>query len=112
MERAGFSPDGRRVVTAARDGTARIWDAVSGAQRSVLEPVGDYPTAVFDPKGDRVLTAGGHTQATLWNPWTGNKILSVASIGDGTGRLQPGRSQLCDFISNAAFLSGMRRMAR
>ena len=71
------------VVTAARDGTARIWDAVSGAQPLVLRPVGDsYPTAVFDLKGERVLTAGGHTQASLWNPWTGDKILSLASIRD------------------------------
>jgi WD40 repeat protein len=27
---AAFSSDGQRVVTAARDGTARLWDASSG----------------------------------------------------------------------------------
>ena len=53
-----FSPDGSRVITAARDGTARIWDAASGEQLFVLRPVGNFPTAVFDTKGNRVLTAG------------------------------------------------------
>ena len=31
-ESAGFSPDGTRIVTASRDGAARIWDVVSGIQ--------------------------------------------------------------------------------
>ncbi len=29
---AAFSPDGARVVTASRDGTARVWDAATGAE--------------------------------------------------------------------------------
>ena len=33
---AEFSPDGERVLTASDDGTARIWDADSGAQLQVL----------------------------------------------------------------------------
>ena len=93
VERAGFSPDGRRVITAARDGTARIWDADSGAQRAVLEPVGDYPTAVFDPSGERVLTAGENSHASLWDARTGTKLLSVNSTGDGLAGFSPdGRS--------------------
>src|SRR5260370_40475510 len=31
VEYAAFSPDGRRVVTASKDHTARVWDAVTGA---------------------------------------------------------------------------------
>src|SRR5207249_7550320 len=31
VEHAAFSPDGRRVVTASKDHTARVWDAATGA---------------------------------------------------------------------------------
>ena len=104
MERAGFSPDGRLVITAARDGTARIWDAASGAQRAVLKPVGDYPTAVFNSSGDQVLTAGADSQATLWNPRTGTKILSVASTGDGLAGFSPDGRSFATSLKRGVFI--------
>ena len=32
---AQFSPDGQRIVTASKDGTARVWDAATG------DPIGE-----------------------------------------------------------------------
>jgi WD40 repeat protein len=32
VKSAAFSEDGRRVVTASSDGTARLWDAASGQE--------------------------------------------------------------------------------
>ena len=46
-----FSPDGRRIITAAHDGTARIWDAETGGQVFVLHQPGDVHTALFSPDG-------------------------------------------------------------
>jgi WD40 repeat protein len=98
VERAEFSPDGSRVITAARDGTARVWNATSGERLFVLQPVGDFPTAIFSPNGNRVLTAGANSNATLWDAQTGMKVLSVSSrtsggMGDSRACFSPdGRS--------------------
>ena len=93
VERAEFSPDGSRVLTAARDGTARIWNATSGEQLFVLQPVGNFPTAIFSPNGNRVLTAGENSNASLWDAQTGTKVLSVESTGDARAGFSPdGRS--------------------
>src|SRR5262249_6630046 len=55
---AGFSGDGRRVVTTSLDNTARIWDAESGRQIAVLEGhSGAVMTAAFSEDGKRVVTA-------------------------------------------------------
>ncbi len=34
---AAFSPDGKRVVTASDDKTARVWDAETGTQIALLK---------------------------------------------------------------------------
>ena len=108
-----FSPDGSRVITAARDGTARIWDAASGEQHFVLRPVGDFPTAVFDTKGNRVLTAGDNSSASLWDARTGTKILSVGTTALRFGWLASVRMVAAlQPHKNGRFLSGTPRMAR
>lgn len=33
---AAFSPDGKRIITGSRDGTARIWDAATRKQIAEL----------------------------------------------------------------------------
>jgi WD40 repeat protein len=54
---AAFSPDGRKIVTASWDGTARIWDAVGGKELHVLKGhTNALLTARFSPDGRRVLT--------------------------------------------------------
>jgi WD40 repeat protein len=55
---AAFSPDGNRVVTAgSHDGTARVWDARTGAKLLTLEhPKGQVCSACFSPDGNRILT--------------------------------------------------------
>ena len=37
MWSAAFSPDGKRVVTASDDQTARLWDAETGKEIAVLQ---------------------------------------------------------------------------
>ena len=56
---AAFSPDGKRIVTASSDKTARLWDAESGKQ--IGEPLTGHTDAVmsaaFSPDGKRIVTA-------------------------------------------------------
>ena len=60
---ASFSPDGARLVTASWDGTARLWDAVSGAEVAVLKGHrGSVWAASFSPDGARVVTASSDRQ--------------------------------------------------
>jgi tetratricopeptide (TPR) repeat protein len=72
-----FSPDGRRIVTASNDRTARVWDAGTG--RPVTPPlkhngsVYGVDHAEFSPDGRRVLTASGEG-ARVWDATTGQPI--------------------------------------
>jgi WD40 repeat protein len=55
---AAFSSGGSRVVTASADGTARVWDAATGAP--IGDPIlhlGPVHSAALSPDGARVLTA-------------------------------------------------------
>jgi WD40 repeat protein len=67
-----FSPDGTRVATASRDGTARLWDTVSG--RQIGQPLRHEETifsVAFSPAGARVATASWDRTVQLWETNTG-----------------------------------------
>jgi hypothetical protein len=51
-----FSPDGRRIATAAADRTARIWDAENGNELHRLAHTCDVHFVTFSPDGQRLLT--------------------------------------------------------
>src|SRR5262249_44887718 len=74
VERATFSPDGSRVITGARDGTARVWNARSGEQILLLRQPGNNTAALFGHDGMRVLNASASSDPTLWDAKTGKKI--------------------------------------
>ena len=71
---AQFSPDGRRIVTASNDHTARVWDAQNGQllNRLVLDNDWVQP-AVFSPDGKRIVTAAYHT-ARVWDAESGKPL--------------------------------------
>jgi WD40 repeat protein len=67
-----YSPDGRRIVTASADRTARIWDAETGAERVLLKGHREAVyTARFSSDGLRVVTASRDDDVCVWNASSG-----------------------------------------
>jgi WD40 repeat protein len=65
---ATFSPDGKRIVTASGDNTARIWDAATGKTMAVLSGHSDRVySAAFSSQGDRIVTASADETARVWD---------------------------------------------
>ncbi len=71
---AEFDKDGRRVVTASDDGTARVWDVSTGECVAVLKHDGSVRHAAFSPAGDCVVTASADGTARIWDAATGQPL--------------------------------------
>jgi tRNA A-37 threonylcarbamoyl transferase component Bud32 len=94
VEAMAVSPDGRTIVTACRDHTARLWNATTGAAIGVPIKHGDCVVAVaFSPTGQAVLTGSWDRTARLWDAKTGEplgpalqhhgRVVAVAFSPDG-----------------------------
>ncbi len=97
---ARFSPDGTRVLTTSKDGTARIFDLAGSPRKGVSAPLvlrghgAAIHSAIFSPDGTCVATASDDRTVRLWNAATGkqqneleghtDKVLTVVFSPDGT----------------------------
>jgi WD40 repeat protein/serine/threonine protein kinase len=73
-----FSPDGRRVLTASWDKTAKIWEASSGSVVAVLRHEDRVLSASYSADGARVVTASIDSTARVWNAADGRLIALLA----------------------------------
>ena len=69
---AALNPDGSQIVVACQDGTARVFDAATGRQLTVLAATTDGVVnwAGFSPDGKSIVTAleaGGASGVEVWN---------------------------------------------
>ncbi len=107
---ASFSPDGRRIVTAGEDKTARLWSATTGAPLvSLLGHSDAVWSAVFDPSGRLVVTASDDGTARVWTSSTVARSRrsavmrgecgmpsSVRTVGSSPGRRRQNGAHLGD----------------
>src|SRR5262249_12492058 len=124
---AAVSPDGKRGLSAGRDGTARVWDLQTGKQLRQLKVGGNCEAVAFAPDGKRAL-CGGSFGLILWDsgtarevrrfptsPWTyraiftpdGKRILSTAP--DMTVRVWDVETgeELCRYRGHQGYVRGM-----
>ena len=74
-----FSSDGRLVVTASDDGTAKIWRTDTGREMRTLKGhSGRVSSASFSPDGERIVTASVDGTARVWASRTGRVVLTLA----------------------------------
>ena len=74
--------DGTRIATASNDGTAKIWDAVSGKELLTLSGHKDWVLSVaFSPDGSRIATSSFDGTAIVWDAETGRLTLTGHSYG-------------------------------
>jgi WD40 repeat protein len=75
--RALFSPDGRFIVTASGDGTAKIWDGKNGRLQSTLSGHGSHVfCASFSPNSRQAVTAGDNV-AIVWDVRSGHRVQTL-----------------------------------
>ena len=74
-----FSPDGKRLVTAAEDYTAKVWDVQTGRELKTLRGhTGFVYTVAFSPdaEGRWIASAGEDSTVKVWDSRTGELLRS------------------------------------
>jgi WD40 repeat protein len=66
-----FSPDGKKLVTASDDGTAKVWDSSGKELLTLKGHTGPVVAAIFNPAGTLIATGGDDKTVKLWNAETG-----------------------------------------
>jgi WD40 repeat protein len=69
LNAVAFDRDGKRLVSASSDRTARVWDVATGrCLRTFAGHSGPVFTAAFHPDGKRVASAGRDREILIWGP--------------------------------------------
>jgi eukaryotic-like serine/threonine-protein kinase len=79
---ATFSPDGKTLATAGKDGTVRLWDPQNGTNRvTLLGHTDEVNWVSFSPDGRILATTGNDRTVRLWDAATG-QLKSILSNHD------------------------------
>jgi WD40 repeat protein len=77
---AGFSQDGRRILTAGGN-SAVMWDMATGKPVQQFSHRGDVYRVMTNAEGDRILTCSADGTAKLWDANSGEEVKSFQHGG-------------------------------
>jgi serine/threonine protein kinase/WD40 repeat protein len=84
VRRVQFSPDGKRLVAASSEKTARVWDAITGKELVVIRGHAySILDAMFDPSGGFVATVCKDA-VYVWDSFTGKRVAIWGEAGEIT----------------------------
>ena len=78
VKSAAYNPNGRRIVTASEDKTAKVWDAQTGTELLTLTGhQRGVTSAGYSPGGERIVTGSRDKTAKVWDAQTGTELLTL-----------------------------------
>ncbi len=88
-EDVAFSPDGKTLAMASREGTVQLWDVAGGKLLATLKGHSSTVNAVvFSPDGRTLASGSGDQTVRLWNVETRRELLQLDSGGIELGQVQ------------------------
>jgi WD40 repeat protein len=78
VEDVAFSPDGKTLALASREGSVQLWDVAAGKLLESLKGHSGAVTAVvFSPDGRTLASGGTDKTVRLWNVATGRELMQL-----------------------------------
>ncbi|MBD1549265.1 TIR domain-containing protein [Roseibium aggregatum] len=80
---ASFNPDGTLVLARTSDGSAHLWNAMTGRTVMTFDTQGEAVTSLaFSPDGSRIVTAFQGHRGMVWDTKSGRKLSELSGCQD------------------------------
>ena len=120
IARLDFSADGKRLVTVG-DGSARIWDTLTGRVLFELDYEAPISSAAFGPDGRWIATTNFDGTTVIWDPSNGKRLIDLGQYQDlqtvvafsaDMGRIASGTSEGQILLYTCGFCGSMEMLLK